>query len=165
MKIYFSKGIPGIIGVVPPSATFNRLKLLQWARKSKLESANILYKENVTKFHTILFLYWRFLRPDWIKAGATRSDLRADPAVSRGEVCRTSPEVLMQDHPDTVCIVLHSLEDMKPGGKAREKPQPHSLADPVATAKTRPKGPGTENGCKLQDAVGAEVKGVYTAMN
>lgn len=103
------------------------------------------------------------MRPDWIKPGATRSDLRAAPAVSRS-VCRISPKALMQDHPDTDCIVLHSLGDTKPGVKAREKPHPHFLADPAATAKTKPKGLGTENGCKMQNAVGTEPKGIYTAM-
>lgn len=40
----------------------SRLAFLKCTGKSKSESANIQLKGNIIEFHSILFLYWRFLR-------------------------------------------------------------------------------------------------------
>lgn len=115
---------------------------LKRARKRKLERANILHKENIIEFHSVLVLYRRFLRQDWTKPGATRSALRAVPAVSR-RWDYSSPEV-----PSSPCRSLpwcHGPGDREPGGKGREKAQPRS---PAAPAKTKVKGK-TVPRCKI----------------
>lgn len=58
MKIYFFKGIPGIICLVPPSAMLIDLNFFNGQGKT-FESANILCKENLTKSYSALFSYWR----------------------------------------------------------------------------------------------------------